>query len=193
MRRALPCLVLSVSWLAASCGGSDPAFGDVAWQVRCPDGFAGCPSDGPAHNVRGFQDDEGIFIGCSVDKLEGDRRIFSFEARDGMARIRGSNITFTGDGGPVEMCTLRVEEDSVTYQAQSSQCGSASPSEAQPCQIRNLAIDKNADPRPSITGEILCRGITAPANPSMFQRDITGTTRGTAATFEFDGCDGSVL
>lgn len=200
MRRALPLLIVSLSWLVTSCGGGNPVFGDGDWLVRCPetDPPAGCVN-GDAHAVRGFTDEEGIQTSCTVDK-DGDERVFGFritDERDPEQRgtVTGSNIRFEGDGGPVSACQLTIQEGGNTYRTEgSSDCGSAAPSpDSQPCQIRDLEVDKDADPRPRIRAEILCRGIVVPSNPSTLRRDLTGTTPGTAATFEFDGCDGNVL
>lgn len=197
MRRALPLLLLSLCLLVSSCGSSDPVFARGSWLVRCPetDPPAGC-INGKAHDVAGFADDEGISASCAVTK-DGDMRSFQFRITDSSdpaerSVVAGRNIIFS-EGGPVTNCQIEVQEAGNTYRADGTACGAGNPSDTQPCQIRDLTIDRDADPRPKIEAQILCRGIVVPSNPTMLRRDLTGASPGVAATFEFDGCDGNVL
>lgn len=176
-----------------SCNGNSGAvFGDVRYQVRCPRGLSGCSFSGDPLDVYAFNGTEGAFVSCSVVEEE-DERLISFQVTQGTQSLQVSGLRVANSGGPARgsACTVTVRDESVTY---TGACGGGSPSEAIPCQISEVEfseLDTAEISGPTVGMRVSCENITAPVDPTRFQRNVTHIDRADeAAPIQFVNCDG---
>lgn len=170
----------SMAWLlllAASCGEDPGVFGDAQWQLRCPDGFAGCSRAGTAVDVFDFHGNGGIIATCNVASASADERIVNFSVGigNGAQRLSVDGLLTGAQGGAVRgaSCITTIIDDSNTYGGRGfGTCGGGVPGDQQPCQIGNLTIDEDGTDGPEITMTILCRRISAAAAPDTLKRDL---------------------
>jgi len=167
----------SLVGLFASCGGGSSAvFGDAVWQVQCPAGSTGCPMGGDEVNVFNFDGDEGVTAECQVFDGGGDEIIVDLAVGYG----RDPRLSITGlvtgtDGGPVRgQSVVTFTDDSNTYGGGTlGTAGANVPSDAQPCQISDVVVDRAGVDGPEIRFSLLCRSVPAAAAPTRLQRDLT--------------------
>ena len=150
-------------------------FADAQWQVRCPDGLAGCASAGDRVDVFSFTDMDGLTATCNLRASGPDSIV------DLAIDVRGQSLTIanlvTGaSGGAVRGgCEITVVDDQTTYGGSNfGVCGGGVPGPMQPCQISNLVIDPGDPEGPTVAMDVLCRSLAAATDPVRLQRDLVG-------------------
>lgn len=179
MRRAIILLSsLPLFAFLSSCTVDDKAlYADARWRARCPvvDPFQGCNAL-PAHDFQQFDGDivDGDLYRVSCLAIEDDGQLsISFRAQEGNSSIEVRGLVTGRDGGSAAAagCDVLLDESENVY---SGACGPAAPSEEQPCQIVNVAVDRNDSDGPSITVRMLCSKLPLGANPTQAY-DVTDT------------------
>lgn len=134
---------------------------------------------------------------CSIAE-SGDTRTLTFTASqsaDASIRVSGAVFNMSGGSASGGSCQVRVVDGPNTY---SGACGSAEPSEAQPCQIS--AVMFSADPTdgvPVVEGSIFCQFLQNQSNPDL-QIEVTAwgsgpTAASTPGYFRIRNCEGQTL
>lgn len=169
-------------------------FGDMRWQLYCDQGCSGIE----AHDVNGFDGENGISVSCSVQKSS-DIYTFSFSAigrADGERfSLSATNITTTSTGGVVTGTSrISADEQGDLYRGDAT---SSPPSAEAPCQIRNVTVG-DGDAGPEFTGEIHCGTATEDDEVGLAARSDQTVLRNLGGpleeesfgTFRFVNCSG---
>lgn len=177
--------------LIAGCGNNAPAgvFADVQWQVRCD--IMGMCTRPDSRDVLGYDGEDGNDVSCTVVQDATSRTVTFRAESDGFSlAARNVVVPIAGGSGSGAGCRVTVEEGN-TYEGV---CGGGTPSDAQPCQIRNVQFyTDEVSGSAAMRGELRCEGIRATAAPDL-RREITAP--GDAASyvqFTFYDCRGLSL
>lgn len=183
--RFLPLFVAPLFVVLASCAPEDKeVFGNAIWQVRCPEGIAGCFQDSPPNDVFGFNGETNaaglpITATCSYSSLsEGDMVNLSLGLGTNFLRIE--RLLVNGSRPVGNLCRVSVEQGANTYGGNSGTCGASEPSEEQPCQVQSVDILPSTDGADSsISLDLYCELLKSPLNPEGLQANITSAAGAT--------------
>jgi hypothetical protein len=171
MRRAI--ILLSSFPLFAFVSGctveSKTLYADARWRAWCPNPpFQGCNAL-PAHDFQQFDGDvvDGMLYRTSCLAIDDDGQLsvsLRVQEQNSSLEIRG--LVTGSDGGAVvgAGCEVRLDENENVY---SGSCGPDSPSEAQPCQIVSVAVDRSDADGPSVAVRLRCDSLPFGANPNQ--------------------------
>ncbi|MBX7194970.1 MAG: hypothetical protein K1X94_23150 [Sandaracinaceae bacterium] len=197
-------MVLSAALaLFAGCNNTTPPrlYATMSWKMRCPDAtdfMQGCRmgcTEGMDRLVDNFAGVDGASITCNVTETASSR-ILNFRIGNSAGQsVTFQNVEVPHDGGPALRGIVRFHEDN-DY---TGTAGSATPSNAQPCQITNVQFMRDTTTStgdPMITGQVYCRTMRADADMQICRGLTHEGGVGTAtvpAEFTIYGCPGLVL
>lgn len=177
-------------------GCSDPPgeiLVEARWRFECPDDenvICIRDEDLTIYQYNGQEGLSGEIVEntCSVVPIAGNALDIVLESKDGP---RGLRIDMRADASSSAVldvdCTVEFTDQNVVYRGV---CGSAEPSEEQPCQLTALAIDPKADDGPQVSVRVACELVKSVTNPSDVQRVVVGQNDSPTASIRFANCDG---
>lgn len=199
MRRILVSLALGFFGLTG-CGGDGGAlFADIQYATDCQ-ATGGCVA--ARRDVCGIdQGDACDGVGgtprltCSVvEASDESTRMLSFSATQGSdfsLQITQAVFGFAGGAAGGASCTVTVVDGANTF---TGACGSAPPSDVQPCRLDGVMFADDMDGIPTITGDLFCEGLPQRGNPSLtievHRSGFTADDAAAPARFRFQNCDG---
>jgi hypothetical protein len=168
--RKLSLLGLPVLALLSSCGvEANAVYADVRWWATCPtvNPWA-CPAT-KKHDFQQFDGDivEGTLYRASCTAVESNNQLsVSFTVQDGEDALDVRGIVTGVNGGSVLSggCSVQMTESGNSFEGD---CGAATPSAAQPCQIQNVAVDRNDPDGKSVTVRMSCDRLPWDAQPTL--------------------------
>ena len=192
-----------IAGLAASCGDEPGALAaDARFQLACPIDPAetGCGSALPPVDILGFdgdvaEDGRTINVSCNATSTDAGN-IVSFSIGYGaspLLSVSGLVIPSSGSGNVSgNSCRVTATQADNRYGGTTlGTCGSAIPSEAQPCQFGAFTFDPDGESGTELTTTLVCRNLRAETAPDSLVRDITlPDSRSEAAVIKLINCEG---
>jgi len=197
MRRSLVLAVLTLGMLGCGDPNAGALFADIQYGTDC-DETRGCTPE-PNRDICGINGGDPCaevggtaVLSCTVTEADGVRTL-TFSASQGTGfsmSVRQAQIPVGGGSAGGGGCTVRVVDGANTFQGA---CGSATPSEAQPCQISNVRWYDDAG-NPTVEGNIFCQSLQNQANPSVrievHAKGSDATSVMSPGSFRLANCDG---
>jgi len=180
--------------------GGPSLFADIQYGIDCTE-TGGCVAQ-PDRDICGIHLGEACaevegetVISCTVTQT-GDVRSLTFSASQGLGyaiSIREAEIPVAGGSAEGAACAARVIDGPNTFQGA---CGSAPPSESQPCQISDVRWYDDAG-NPTVEGRIFCQNLPNQANPAvqlaLHAKGSDSMATMTPGSFRLANCDGLEL
>jgi len=170
MRRILGFTILVLSLGGCGDPNAGALFADIQYGTDC-DESRGC-TPAPNRDICGINGGDpcpevgGVAtLSCGVlEAADGSTRTIGFSAAQGgdfSISVRQAIINFGGGSAAGGSCNVIVVDGPNRH---TGLCGSATPSETQPCQISNVRFYNDVG-NPTVEGDIFCQSLQNEANP----------------------------